>query len=52
MQEIIYQVQIEDGIVLDDTFLELLDQMVENMTGCKVIRSKVEDIGTIVENGE
>ena len=52
MQEITYVVHIEDGVVLDDTFLEVLDQTIEGIAGCKVIRSKVEDDEVVVENGE
>jgi hypothetical protein len=52
MQELIYVVHIEDGIVLDDTVLEKLDETITEITGCKVIRSRIEDEGTIVENGE
>lgn len=52
MQRLVYTVDIEDGISLDDTFLETLDQVVEDITGCKVMRSKVMDDDAIVENGE
>lgn len=52
MQELIYTVHIENGIILDDIALKALDDFVEDMTECKVIRSKIEDDGTIVENGE
>lgn len=52
MQNIIYQVHIEDGIVLDDAFLVALDITIEGITESNVIRSKVEDEDTVVENGE
>lgn len=52
MQELIYAVYIRDGIVLDDVVLEKIDAFIEELTGCKVIKSRIEDIGTIVENGE
>jgi hypothetical protein len=52
MQEIIYQIYIENGIVLDDVFLEKLNKAIEDITECKVIRSRVGDEGTVVETGE
>jgi hypothetical protein len=52
MQELNYVVHIEDGIVLDEVFLETLDQLVQGVTGCKIIRSKIEDNEAIVESGD
>ncbi len=52
MQELIYVVHIENGVCLDDTLLEKLDENIEDITGCNVVRSSIEDDGVIVENGE
>ena len=52
MQEITYVVHIGGGIVLDDVFLEKMDEAVYEITGCTIIKSRIEDLGTIVENGE
>ncbi len=53
MQRYVYTFDTEkDFDVIDESFLELLEAIVEDEFGCKVVRSKLETPDEVMSKGE